>query len=266
MTKSSCEQYYDRVAHQYDDSYKDPYWEFYNEITWQNLKKYLTRLQGRKILDIGGGTGLWALKLAKSGYEITLADISQKMLDTARQKAEKLNLGSKIKFIKSGICNLSAFEPEAFNLILAEGDPLSYCDNPFKAMKECNRVLKPKGFFIASTDNKYGGMRVFVEHNKLDELEELIKTGKTKWFTDNPEEQHPITYFTPNELRKLFNNNGFEVISIIGKTVLPLRHNSELLKNQAAFDRLLKIELKLNSEENLLGSAGHIEIVGIRAS
>jgi hypothetical protein len=39
---------------------------------------------------------------------------------------------------------------------------------------------------------------------------------------------------------------------------------SELPKDQEAFDRLLKIELKLNSEENLLGSAGHIEITGTK--
>lgn len=260
MKKSSCEQYYDRVAHQYDDSYKDPYWNFYNEITWHNIKKYLPQLKGRKILDIGGGTGLWAFKLAKSGYEVILADISQKMLDTAQKKAEALNFSSKIKFIKSDICDLSGFASGSFDLVLAEGDPISYCENPVKAVKECHRVLKDKGFFIASVDNKYGGMRVFIEH--IPELEELLKTGRTKWFTKDQAEQYPITYFTPDELRKLISRNGFEIISLIGKTILVKGGNNDILKDRTNFERLLKIELQLNSEETLLGSAGHLEITG----
>ncbi|MFH1230088.1 MAG: hypothetical protein V1709_01185, partial [Planctomycetota bacterium] len=109
---------------------------------------------------------------------------------------------------------------------------------------------------------KYGGMRVFLEQNKIDELEELIRSGKTKWFTNDINEQYPITYFTPDRLKKLFIENGFEVLSIIGKTVLPIRQNSEILQDRTAFDRLLKLELELHSEEALLGSAGHLEITG----
>ncbi|MBI4833234.1 MAG: class I SAM-dependent methyltransferase [Planctomycetes bacterium] len=262
MNKSSCETYYDRVAHQYDDSYKDAYWEFYNAVTWNNIKKYLPRLEGRKILDIGGGTGNWALKLAKSGFEVTLADISQKMLDVAKRKADEAGFSGKISFAKADICDLSSFNPESFSLVLAEGDPLSCCDNPPKAVKECYRILKPKGLFIASVDNRFGGLRVFIEQNELDGLEKLVKTGETNWFTRKEEEQHLLHYFTPDELRNLFSRKGFEVVSLIGKPVLPVRANSEILKDKDAFKRLLELELKLNSEETLLGSAGHLEIVG----
>ena len=260
MTKSACELYYDRVAGRYDDSYLTPYWEFYNAVVWHNLKAILPRLSGRKVLDIGGGTGLWALKLAKSGYEVTVADLSHKMLEVGRRKAECLGFGSKIDFIKADICNLSQFQPDSFNLVIAQGDPLSCCADARQAIREVYRVLRVKGFFVASVDNKFGGMRVFLEQNKVDELEELIKTGQTHWFTDEPAEQYPMTYFTPDELRKLFANSGFEVLALIGKTVLPVRANSKILEDRKVFDRLLKLELKLHSEEALLGSAGHLEI------
>ncbi|HLD36815.1 MAG TPA: class I SAM-dependent methyltransferase [Planctomycetota bacterium] len=262
MAKTSCEQYYDRVAGKYDDSYLSPYWDFYNAVTWHNLKRFLPRLAGLRVLDIGGGTGLWALKLAKSGFEVTVADISQKMLDKAKDKAAQAGFGSKISFLKSDICDLSSFAPDSFDLVLAQGDPLSCCADARQAVKEVHRVLKPKGFFIASVDNKFGGMRVFVNQGAIDELEQFVKTGKTNWFTKNEAEQYPITYFTPDGLRKLFAQGGFEMLSLIGKVVLPLASGSEILKDKNMFDRLLKLELKLHAEETLLGGAGHLEITG----
>lgn len=291
MDKTQCERYYDRVAHRYDDSYKTPYWDFYNALTWHNLKKHLPRNLAAKILDIGGGTGLWALKLAKSGYNVTLTDLSQKMLDTAQHKANSTGLSRKITSIKADICDLSMFEPESFDLVIAQGDPLSYCHSPAQAIREVHRTLKPKGIFIASVDNKFAGMRIFVEQNAIDELESFIRTGRTNWFTRNEEERYPITYFSPDELCKLFTTYsplthsrslsrfqrgsvqakgeggcfpGFEIISLIGKPVLPLRANSEMLADKEIFNRLLKLELKLNSKEHLLGQAGHLEITARR--
>ncbi len=262
MARTSCERYYDRVAGRYDDSYLTPYWEFYNAVTWHNLKRFLPRLAGRKVLDIGGGTGLWALKLAKSGYEVTVADISQKMLEVGRRKSERAGFGSRITFVKADICDLSQFQSDSFDLVIAQGDPLSCCADSRQAVKEVHRALKPKGFFIASVDNKFGGMRVFVNQSAIDELEQFIKTGQTNWFTKNEAEQYPITYFTPDGLRKLFVQGGFEMQSLIGKVVLPLTSGSEILNDKVMFDRLLKLELKLHAEEVLLGSAGHLEITG----
>ena len=239
-------------------------------MTWHNLKVFLSHLPGRKVLDIGGGTGLWALKLAKSGYEVTCADISQKMLEVGRRKAAVINSlqaehsapSLKIDFIKADICDLLQFHSDSFDLVIAQGDPLSCCADACQAVKEVHRVLKPKGFFIASVDNKFGGMRVFVNQGAIDELEQFVKTGKTNWFTKNEAEQYPITYFTPDGLRKLFAQGGFEMLSLIGKVVLPLASGSEILKDKNMFERLLKLELKLNAEEVLLGSASHIEITG----
>ncbi|MFH1228678.1 MAG: methyltransferase domain-containing protein [Planctomycetota bacterium] len=260
MNKSACELYYDRVAHSYDDSYKSPYWDFYNSVTWHNLKRNLPANHLARILDIGGGTGLWALKLAKSGYSVTLADLSQKMLDAAQRKAEQTNLISKITFVKADICDMSQFGDNSFDLAITQGDPISYCADPHRAIKELHRLLKPGAVCIASVDNKFAGMRVFMEQAKIAEMEELVRTGRTKWFTQDKDEQYPITYFSPDELRRLFDRNGFEVIALIGKVVLPIRANEQILKDRNNFNRLMKLELKLHAEEALLGNAGHLEI------
>jgi len=45
--------------------------------------------RGEAILDMAGGTGDIAFRLAKSGAEVTVADINQDMLDVGMERAEK---------------------------------------------------------------------------------------------------------------------------------------------------------------------------------
>ena len=59
---------------------------------------------------------------------------------------------------------------------------------------------------------------------------------------------------------------GLEVLSIIGKTALPLRRFQECLKDKTARERIIKIEEKLNSVEAMLGNAAHLEFVAQKTS
>ena len=58
--------------------FQTPYWELYSEVIWQNIKKFLPKKKGAKILDAGGGTGYWAIRLAKLGHKVVLTDIAEK--------------------------------------------------------------------------------------------------------------------------------------------------------------------------------------------
>ena len=55
----------------------------------QAVEKQLDLLSDKEILDFGGGTGLLVLPLAKQAKSVTLVDISGKMLEQARLKAER---------------------------------------------------------------------------------------------------------------------------------------------------------------------------------
>ena len=44
------------------------------------------------VLDLGGGAGVYSFPLAKKGYKVTLADLSETLLEQARkQKEEELD-------------------------------------------------------------------------------------------------------------------------------------------------------------------------------
>ncbi len=256
--------YYNRVSKIYDSSYESPYWKIYHKATWENLRKHLPRDMSSKILDIGGGTGLWAIKIAKSGFQVVLADISVGMLDTAQKKCEAEKLLKKVSFTVCDICDMKEFSDESFELVVSEGDPISCCSNPRKAIQEIYRVTKPGGKTVCSVDNKWGAMHHFLDQGKIDELENFLRTGLSHWLTESQEEQFEVRFFSPEEIQKMFEDAGFTVISIIGKTIIPWRRYPKLLENRDQLEQLIRIELSLNQHTSLLGSASHIEIVAAK--
>ena len=62
---------------------------FLANLVCQAVEKQIDLLSDKEILDFGGGTGLLALPLAKQAKSVTLVDISEKMLEQARLKAEQ---------------------------------------------------------------------------------------------------------------------------------------------------------------------------------
>ena len=65
---------------------------FLANLACQAVKKQIDLLSDKEILDFGGGTGLLTLPLAKQAKSVTLVDISEKMLEQARLKAERQDI------------------------------------------------------------------------------------------------------------------------------------------------------------------------------
>ncbi|GEM_PF-228139 len=261
--KPLAEQFYDDIAARYDDVYfgKSPYWRFYNQITWRHIRTHIPPDQSAECLDLGCGTGYWGLRLAKSGYRVTLSDISQKMIEVAKRKAEETEPTPRVEFLKADICDLSALASDRFGLVTAQGDPISCCSSPPAAIREIFRVLKPKAVAVLSVDNRMAGIDHFLKTSDVAGLELFLKTGMTEWLAHDRSRRFPIKYFTPDELRSVATKAGFEVLDLVGKIILPLREYESALEDEEEFRRLIKIEEKLHREESALGRASHLEIV-----
>ena len=65
---------------------------FLANLVCQAVEAQIDFLSDKAILDFGGGTGLLALPLAKQAQSVTLVDISEKMLEQARLKAEQQDI------------------------------------------------------------------------------------------------------------------------------------------------------------------------------
>ena len=88
---------------------------FLANLVCQAAEKQLNLLSDKEILDFGGGTGLLALPLAKQAKFVTLVDISEKMLEQARLKAEQQDIKN-IQFLEQDLLK-NPLEQE-FDLII----------------------------------------------------------------------------------------------------------------------------------------------------
>lgn len=113
--------------------------------------KLTKNLEGKKVLDVGCGSGILMLEFLKRGATVTGIDYSQKMLDLAKQELNFYKVDKKkYKLILANATNLP-FSDKSFDLVLATGltDYMSDKDNQ-KFIKEAARVLKKDGSLIVS--------------------------------------------------------------------------------------------------------------------
>jgi ubiquinone/menaquinone biosynthesis C-methylase UbiE len=264
MARDRSVKYHNRVAKKYDAIYDDDYWRFHDEITWHQVKPHLPRDLSARCLDLGCGTGKWGLKLLKSGFHTSFVDHSPAMIGQVRGKLDELDKNDRAASYVADIVSMPEVPGGVFALTLAMGDPLSICTDPHRAAGEMFRCCAPGGVVIATADNFYAALDHYLDPDRLGEIEKFTRSRRTRWVTDAEEEQFELTTFTPITLRKCFERAGFEVVSVTGKTVLPVRSRREMLSDPATFRRLIEIEKSVGHDESAAARAGHLQITARR--
>lgn len=109
--------------------------------------------QGKAVLDMGCGTGEYALWYASKGAgEVTGIDLSDGSLAIARKRQEEGSIEN-IKFLKQDILNLE-LPDNCFDYSFSVG-VLHHTGDPLRGFKHLVRVTKPGGIVIVSLYNAY---------------------------------------------------------------------------------------------------------------
>ena len=135
-------------AEKYDKGIKTLTLGKYPKIKEYIVENYLT--EGETLLDIGMGTGSFAILAAKKGLKVTGIDYSEKMLAVAKKNIEEQQLSQKISIRQAPIINLDIeFEDKIFDKITAM---LSFSELYQKeqdySLDQIYRILKEDGEFI----------------------------------------------------------------------------------------------------------------------
>jgi ubiquinone/menaquinone biosynthesis C-methylase UbiE len=99
------------------------------------LRRALEHAPGRELIDIGGGTGNYALALAGEGWRPIVVDRSAQMLAQAAHKGLETTRANAIRL---------PFADESFDAAMLVS-MLHHVDTPADALAEAKRVLRPGG-------------------------------------------------------------------------------------------------------------------------
>jgi len=270
---TAIETYYDKKSSSYDSVFDTLYFKVYDAITWRYLEPYVPSSPEAIVLDAGGGTGRWSIRMAEKGCRVILLDISEGMLNIAKEKVEKAGLQHRIIIEKEDIRKLK-YSDETFDMILCE-HALFLLEEPDVAIKELARVLKKQAPMVISAQNRYVQSLIHIPSTenlaseKLDEALNIVLREKYDSMTKDTGEVKIHTW-TPDEFRSLLERNGLNVQKIIGKgTTMPLRITKELFMkkvySEELFNKILQLELMLCEKQDALALAGHLQAIVYRS-
>jgi ubiquinone/menaquinone biosynthesis C-methylase UbiE len=121
-----------------------------------NKLNYLPRLvdfpayQGKKLLEIGCGTGIDLVRFSKARAEVTGVDLSQTAIDLARQNILQNGLNADLCVMNGEALQ---FPDNRFDVVYAHG-VIQYTANAGRLVSEIYRVLKPGGQAIMMVYNR----------------------------------------------------------------------------------------------------------------
>jgi SAM-dependent methyltransferase len=224
------------------------------------------------VLDVGGGTGVYACWLASRGYRVTLVDaspfhIEQAQAASARQPEAPLlgcHLGD-ARRLDEGDASV------AIVLLLGPLYHLTERRDRLRALVEARRVLEPGGLVFAAAVGRFASLLSGVAENLLGDPDfaDIVARDLRDGQHRNPTAKEYFTtafFHRPEELEGEMREAGFELIDLLGVEgpawLLP-----DLEKRWAdpvERERLLEAARAVEREPTLLGLPPHLLAIGLK--
>lgn len=132
---------YDLAAPYYDQKEK-----FLNSFEKGKVLLLLGELAGKKVLDVGAGTGRLATQLQRLGAQVTALDVSEQMLSVLKRKNSAI-------YTVVGSAESLPFAAGAFDIVVA-AFLIVHLRGPAVFFTEAYRVLKDGGGLLVTNINQ----------------------------------------------------------------------------------------------------------------
>lgn len=199
--------YYDEKAERYEEVFDTVYFRVFDAVTWKYLEPYVPADPEALVLDAGGGTGRWAVRMAGKGCRVVLMDSSDGMLRVAAEKVKRAGLGRVV--VEKGDMTKTGYADETSDIVLCEHALFVFKD-PDVVLRELGRVLKRRGRLMVSAQNRYvQSLALLSGKPSVDNLDRVFKTLTSKCHECMTEDGKVKVYtWTPAEFQAMLERNG----------------------------------------------------------
>ncbi|MFE2428004.1 methyltransferase domain-containing protein [Streptomyces sp. NPDC059373] len=215
-------------------------------VVWEVLRDALDRqakAAGRDVLDVldtGGGTGNFAVPVARLGHRVTVVDPSPDALFALERRAAEAGLTDRVRGVQGDAHGLlDVVEPGGYDVVLCHG-VLEYVDDPAEGVRNAVSTLRPSGTLSLLAASRYGAVLARAIAGHFAEAQHSLTDPAGRWGAGDPVPRR----FTAEDLTRLVEGAGLRVGPVHGVRVFADLVPGVLVDTEpGAFDALLRLEL-----------------------
>jgi SAM-dependent methyltransferase len=234
--------------------------------TLELLDRHLPPPPGR-ILDVGGGSGVYAVPLVERGFEVHVIEPIERHVEEVAATARRRNLRGLTSELGDAR-DLSGVAAGADAvLLLGPLYHLTQASDRANALSEARRIVRPGGVVIAAGISRFASLIDGLKRRNLDDtvFRPIVQRDLDSGQHRNPDVQTRPEFFTtayfhrPEELREEACNAG-----LVGVCLFAVEGPSWIVEDPADLDNQLFAARAVESEPALMGATSHMMMIGHR--
>ena len=234
-------------------------------VLWEDLCEAVPAIQTGKlrVLDVGGGMGQVATRLAGLGHSVVLADPSQDMLDKAREAIQRDSLEGSVATVRSSVQNLAQHVSGSFDLVMCHA-VLEWVASPDEFIRDLSAFVGPGSQLSLMFYNQNAAVLKTVLRGDFETFPDVETVRKAELSPPTNDETSALSGargLTIPSVTQLLNKRGLAVTSKAGIRIF---HDHIPDLKQDRLTALLALEKNYRKVEPFASLAQHVHLVCCR--
>ncbi|MGW4034020.1 methyltransferase [Streptomyces sp. NPDC004838] len=191
------------------------------------------------VLDTGGGSGSFAVPIARLGHRVTVVDPSPNALFALERRVAEAGVADRVRGVQGDVHGLfEVVEREGHDVVLCHG-VLEYVDDPAEGVRNAVAALRPSGALSLLAAGLGGAVLARALAGHFTEARQALTDPAGRWGEGDPVPRR----FTAGQLTELAEEAGVEVAAVHGVRIFSDLVSGALVDTEpGALDALLKLE------------------------
>jgi S-adenosylmethionine-dependent methyltransferase len=181
-------------------------------VVWEALREVLASVpvddagdDRASVIDVGGGTGGFAVRVAELGHRVTVVDPSPDALAILGRRADESGVARLVTARQGDMASLPDLVPAgSADVVLCHG-VLEIVDDPVESLAVLARTLRPGGVLSLLVNQRHAAVVARAMAGHFQQARALL---------DDPAAAGSTRRFTADEISEVLTRTGFEVTAM----------------------------------------------------